>query len=80
MHTLAEKLPEGATWKDVAWEAHVRQEVESGLDEARRGEFATDDEVKSAFAKWGVQVVLRSNEVRNPGPACALPQRPGPER
>lgn len=56
LHTLAEQLPEGATWKDVAYEAYVRQEIEAGLEEARRGEFATDDEVKSAFAKWGVQV------------------------
>lgn len=56
LHTLADQLPEGATWKDVAYEAYVRQEIEAGLEEARRGEFATDDEVKSAFAKWGVQV------------------------
>ena len=56
LHTLAEQLPEGATWKDVAYEAYVRQEVEAGLDEARRGEFATEDELKSAFAKWGVQL------------------------
>jgi len=56
LHTLAEQLPEGATWKDVAYEAYVRQKIEAGLEEARRGEFATDDEVKSAFAKWGVQV------------------------
>jgi len=56
LHTLADQLPEGATWKDVAYEAYVRQEVEAGLDEARRGEFATEDELKSAFAKWGVQL------------------------
>ena len=56
LHTLAEQLPEGATWKDVAYEAYVRQEVEAGLEEARRGEFASDDEVKSTFAKWGVRV------------------------
>jgi len=56
LHSLADQLPEGATWKDVAYEAYVRQEIEAGLNEARRGEFATDDEVKSAFAKWGVQV------------------------
>lgn len=56
LHWLADHLPEGATWKDVLYEAYVRQEVEAGLDEARRGEFATDAEVKSAFAKWGVQL------------------------
>lgn len=55
LRTLADQLPEGATWKDVAYEAYVRQEIEAGLEEAHRGDFATDDEVKSAFAKWGVQ-------------------------
>ncbi len=56
LHTLAEQLPEGATWKDVAYEAYVLQEVEAGLDEARRGEFATEDELKSDFAQWGAQI------------------------
>jgi predicted transcriptional regulator len=56
LHNLAEQLPEDATWKDVAYEAYVRQEVEAGLEEVRHGEFATDEEVKSAFAKWGVQI------------------------
>ena len=56
LHILADQLPEGATWRDVAYEAYVRQEVEAGLEEARRGDFASDDEVRSAFAKWGVQL------------------------
>jgi predicted transcriptional regulator len=56
LRALADRLPADATWKDVLYEAYVRQEIEAGLEEARRGEFATDDEVKSAFAKWGVQI------------------------
>jgi len=56
LHTLADQLPENATWKDVLYEAYVRQEIEAGLEEARRAEFATDKEVKEAFAKWGVQI------------------------
>lgn len=56
LHTLADQLPEDATWKDVAYEAYVRQEVEAGLTEERDGEFATEQEVNSAFEKWGVQV------------------------
>lgn len=55
LHALAEQLPANATWKDVAYEAYVRQEIEAGLAEARRGEFASEDEVRDAFAKWGVQ-------------------------
>ncbi len=56
LHELADQLPTNATWKDVVYEAYVRQEVEAGLDEARRGEFASDEEVKATFAKWGVQI------------------------
>lgn len=56
LHALADQLPENATWKDVAYEAYARQEIESGLEEARRGEFASDNEVKTTFAKWGVTI------------------------
>ena len=56
LHALADQLPDNATWKDVVYEAYVRQEIEAGLSEARRGGFANPDDVQAAFAKWGVQV------------------------
>mgnify|MGYP001828091766 FL=1 len=56
LHALADQLPDNATWKDVVYEAYVRQEIEAGLSEARLGEFASADDVQAAFAKWGVQV------------------------
>ena len=56
LHDLADLLPEDATWKDVAYEAYVRQEMEAGLAEARRGEFADESDVRNTFARWGVQV------------------------
>jgi predicted transcriptional regulator len=56
LHELADVLPEDATWKDVAYEAYVRQEIEAGLVEAQRGEFAEESVVKSTFARWGVQI------------------------
>ena len=56
LHHLAEQLPDDATWKDVLYEAYVRQEIAAGVEAADRGEFASDDDVKSAFAKWGVQI------------------------
>jgi predicted transcriptional regulator len=56
LHHLADTLPEDATWKDVAYEAYVRQEMEAGLAEAKRGEFADESDVKNTFARWGVQV------------------------
>lgn len=66
LYALADRLPEEATWKDVLYEAYVRQEIAAGLEEARRGEFATDDEVKSAFAKWGVQIETEVDASRAP--------------
>jgi predicted transcriptional regulator len=56
LHQLADVLPENATWKDVAYEAYVRQEMEAGLVEAQNGEFAEESEVVNTFARWGVQV------------------------
>ncbi len=56
LHNLADQLPDDATWKDIAYEAYVRQEIETGLAEAKRGEFASEDEVKDTFKQWGVQV------------------------
>jgi len=56
LHALAEQLPDDATWKDVAYEAYVRQEMEAGLAEAQHGEFAEESEVTDTFARWGVQV------------------------
>ena len=56
LHVLADQLPDSATWKDVAYEAYVRQEVEAGLAEAQQGDFASDDEVTNTFMQWGVQI------------------------
>ena len=64
LHHLADELPTDATWKDVLYEAYFRQEVEAGLAEARRGEFATDEDVKATFAKWGIDLEI---EVESPG-------------
>jgi predicted transcriptional regulator len=56
LHDLAEQLPDDATWKDVAYEAYVRQEIEAGLAEAKAGRFASVSEVEEAFESWGVQI------------------------
>ena len=56
LHQLAEQLPDNATWKDVAYEAYVRQELEAGVAEAKRGEYASDEEVSSTFEQWGVRI------------------------
>lgn len=56
LHQLADQLPENANWDDVIEEARFRKAVEIGIAAAERGAFATDDEVKAAFTKWGVNV------------------------
>jgi predicted transcriptional regulator len=66
VHNLADQLPADATWKDVLYEAYVRQEVEAGRGEVERGEFASDEEVRSAFANWGVQIEIEVDASRTP--------------
>ena len=54
LHTLADQLPDNATWEDVMEEVRFRCAVEVGIQAAERGEFATHEEVRAAFARWGV--------------------------
>ena len=44
----------------------MRQETEAGVAEAKRGEFAADKDVKSAFAKWGVQIETEVDATGSP--------------
>lgn len=56
LHELAEQLHDGATWEDVIEEARFHRAVEAGIAAVDRGAFASDDNVRIAFAKWGVKV------------------------
>jgi hypothetical protein len=53
VHDLAEELPPDASWDDVIEEARFRKAVELGIAAADREAFATDEEVREAFARWG---------------------------
>ena len=55
IHELADQLPANATWDDVIEEARFRKAVETGIATADRVAFATNEEVDTAFAKWGVK-------------------------
>ena len=55
VHAIADDLPADASWDDVIEEARFRKAVESGIASADRGSFATDEEVRDAFARWGVK-------------------------
>jgi predicted transcriptional regulator len=56
LHTLADQLPDDATWEDVMEEVRFRRAVEVGIQAAERGELATQEEVRVAFARWGVNI------------------------
>jgi len=55
VHALAEELPPDASWDDVIEEARFRRAVELGMATADREAFATDEEVRNAFARWGLK-------------------------
>ncbi|MGH8446753.1 MAG: hypothetical protein ACREVL_15890 [Solimonas sp.] len=55
-HDLIDRLPDTATWDDVIEELRLRKEVEAGIAQADRGQFATPEEIRAAFAKWGVKL------------------------
>jgi hypothetical protein len=55
VHALAEELPADASWDDVIEEARFRKAVELGVAAADREAFATEEEVRNAFARWGVK-------------------------
>lgn len=55
LHNLAEQLPEEATWEDVFEHLRYRMAVAEGKEAAREGNFASDEDVKRIFAKYGVQ-------------------------
>lgn len=56
LHILAEQLPEDATWEDVIERIRLRQAVAEGKRAAESGDFATDEEVRRVFAKFGAKV------------------------
>jgi predicted transcriptional regulator len=55
LHELADRLPDGATLDDVIEQLRYRKAVQDGIDAADRGEFASDEDVRKAFARWGVK-------------------------
>ncbi len=54
LHTLVEQLPEDASIEDVIERLRYLRAVEAGKRAADRGEFASDEDVRRVFAKYGV--------------------------
>ena len=55
LHTLAERMPEDATLEDAIERLRFLRAVEEGKRAAERDEFASDEEVRRVFAKYGVE-------------------------
>lgn len=61
LDSLAGTLNRSRSWiinqaieKFVDYEEWFAQEVQAGLSEVQQGKIATDEEVKKAFNKWGI--------------------------
>ena len=54
IHELADQLGPDATWDDVIEQAQFRKAVQEGITAADKGEFASEEDVRRIFAKWGV--------------------------
>ncbi|MGH8560581.1 MAG: hypothetical protein ACRES4_01270 [Nevskiales bacterium] len=52
---LSNQLSPNSAKDDVLEEVRFRKAVEAGIAAADRGAFASDKEVKEAFAKWSVK-------------------------
>jgi predicted transcriptional regulator len=52
---LIDHLPDAATWDDLIERARFLKAIEEGVDATDRGEFADDEDVRRAFARWGIK-------------------------
>lgn len=48
-HALIDQLPEGADWKDLAYEASIIQDIEEGLRDSEAGRVTSNVEVRRKF-------------------------------
>lgn len=48
---IAEKLPEDATWEQVGYELHVREQIKEGEAAIAEGRTVPHDEVKKLFPR-----------------------------
>jgi predicted transcriptional regulator len=46
---LLETLPDSATWDDIMYQIYVRAKISEGLNEVKRGELVSHEEVKQRF-------------------------------
>ncbi len=56
LYHLADELPESATWSDVLEKVRFCRAVEGGIRAADCGDFASQEELRAAFARWDVDI------------------------
>jgi len=55
LHTLAERLPDSATWIDVEEYVRFRKAIAEGKEALLRGDYADEAAVSRVFGKFGVE-------------------------
>lgn len=48
-HEIVDRLPEEATWSDLAYEVQIRQKIDEGLRDLDEGRSTPHDEVRERF-------------------------------
>ena len=51
IHSLAEQLPDKATWDDVVREVNLRRLIHEGIDDAESGRLIKHEELKSRWER-----------------------------
>ena len=49
-------MPDTATWSDLIEQARFQKAIVESIAAANHGEFASDEDVRCVFGKWGVDV------------------------
>jgi len=52
-HKIIDRLPESATWDDLMHEIYVREAIERGLTESKKGETKDVKEIRAKFGLAG---------------------------
>ncbi len=55
-HQLIEQLPDNATWEDMIKKMQYCRAVEVGQRAAEQGEYASQEEVRETFKRWGANI------------------------
>ena len=54
-HQLIDQLPDGATWRDIAYQIAVHADAEEGLADIRAGRVLDGDKVLRWIDSWGTE-------------------------